>query len=393
MLNALGTIYYLSKNYLKNNVQFAEKGKFEILFYLIKIGDGTFIVDKKIFRSNKKIMNENFKLNLPHRPRRLRRNPARLAMCAETSLSPSDLIQPLFVVEGRNKCEKIDSMPGISRLSIDRLLKKCETLLALGVPAVALFPQINPRLKNNDADEAVNPDSVQNKAIRAVKKRFPELQVVADIALDPYTSHGHDGILNKDGDWILNDETVEVLVAMSAVAAQSGADFIAPSDMMDGRVGAIREALDELGFENTAIMAYTAKYASAFYGPFREAVGTLKKGKSGVDKSGYQLNPANTREALREASLDEKEGADIIMVKPAGHYLDIVSKLRQATSLPIAAYQVSGEYSMVCAAAQNGWIDFDKIRDESLISIKRAGADMILTYFAESFAQSFKSKK
>lgn len=336
-------------------------------------------------------MNENYALDIRYRPRRLRRNPSRLALCSETAVLPSDLIQPLFVVDGKNKNEKIDSMPGIFRMSIDQLLKKCEKLLRLGIPAVALFPQISPKLKNDRADEATNPDSVQNKAIRAVKKRFPELQVVADVALDPYTSHGHDGILNETGDWIANDETVETLVAMSAVAAQSGADFIAPSDMMDGRVGAIREALDEFGFVDTAIMAYTAKYASAFYGPFREAVGTLKRGKGGaaIDKSGYQLNPANSREALRETMLDEDEGADIIMVKPAGHYLDIILKVRQATSLPIAAYQVSGEYSMVCAAAQNGWVDFEKIRDESLVCIKRAGSDMILTYFAESFAEDF----
>ncbi|MBO7520805.1 MAG: porphobilinogen synthase, partial [Opitutales bacterium] len=200
-------------------------------------------------------MEEKFKLEIAQRPRRLRRNASRLALCRETILSPSDLIQPMFVVEGKNKCEKIGSMPDICRLSIDRLLKKCETLLKLGVCAVALFPQVNPRLKNESADEALNPESVQNKAIRAVKKRFPEMQIVADIALDPYTSHGHDGILNKAGDWILNDETVETLCAMSAIAAQSGADFIAPSDMMDGRVGAIRETLDELGFVDTAIMA------------------------------------------------------------------------------------------------------------------------------------------
>ena len=334
-------------------------------------------------------MEEKFKLEITQRPRRLRRNASRLALCRETHLAPSDLIQPMFVVEGKNKSEKIASMPGIFRLSIDRLLKKCEELLKLGVPAVALFPQVNPRLKNEAADEALNPESVQNKAIRAIKKRFPEMQIVADIALDPYTSHGHDGILNKAGDWILNDETVETLCAMSAIAAQAGADFIAPSDMMDGRVGAIRETLDELGFVDTAIMAYTAKYASAFYGPFRDAVGSQKKGGAAVDKSGYQLNPANTREALREVMLDEAEGADVIMVKPAGHYLDIISKAKEATALPIAAYQVSGEYSMVCAAAQNGWLDFKKIRDESLTCIKRAGADMILTYFAESFAADF----
>ena len=335
-------------------------------------------------------MKEDFKLDIKMRPRRLRRNKAVLGLCRETIVTPADLIQPLFVVEGRGKSEKISAMPGIARLSIDNLLRKCERLCQLGVPAIALFPQVKASLKNETGDEASNPDSIQNKAIRAVKKRFPELLIVADVALDPYTSHGHDGILNEAGDWILNDETVEALVAMSVVAATSGADFIAPSDMMDGRVGAIREALDECGFEETAIMAYTAKYASAFYGPFREAVGSAKKGAKSIDKSGYQLNPANSREALRELMLDEGEGADVVMVKPAGHYLDIISKLKEQTALPIAAYQVSGEYAMVCAAAKNGWIDFKKIRDESLTCIKRAGADMILSYFAESFAEDFR---
>lgn len=333
---------------------------------------------------------ENFKLDIKYRPRRLRRTSQHLGLCRETYLTPADLIMPLFVVEGKNKCEKIESMPNQFRLSIDNLLKKCETLSNLGVPAIALFPQVNPKLKTLQADEATNPDSIQNKAIRAVKKRFPQMLVVADVALDPYTSHGHDGILNKKGDWILNDETVEVLVAMSVVAAKSGADFIAPSDMMDGRVGAIRDALDEFGFEETSIMAYSAKYASAFYGPFRDAVGSKKgKGGAGLDKSGYQLNPANTREAIKEILLDEQEGADVVMVKPAGHYLDIIAKVREFTTLPIASYQVSGEYSMICAAAEKGWIDFKKVRDEALVSIKRAGSDMILTYFAESFAQDF----
>lgn len=336
-------------------------------------------------------MKKDFKLDIKMRPRRLRRNKSVLGLCRETLVTPADLIQPLFVVDGRAKSEKISAMPGVSRLSIDNLLRKCEKLCQLGIPAIALFPQIKTSLKNETGDEASNPDSIQNKAIRAVKKRFPELLIVADVALDPYTSHGHDGILNESGDWILNDETVEALVAMSVVAATSGADFIAPSDMMDGRVGAIREALDEFGLEETAIMAYTAKYASAFYGPFREAVGSAKKGAKPIDKTGYQLNPANTREALRELILDESEGADVIMVKPAGHYLDIIAKVKEQTTLPIAAYQVSGEYAMVCAAAKNGWIDFKKIRDESLTCIKRAGADMILTYFAEGFAEDYKS--
>ncbi|MBQ2721901.1 MAG: porphobilinogen synthase, partial [Opitutales bacterium] len=221
-------------------------------------------------------------------------------------------------------------------------------------------------------------------AIRAVKKRFPEMAIVADIALDPYTSHGHDGILDASGEWILNDETVEILAGMSVLAAQAGADFIAPSDMMDGRVGAIRNILDESDLSDTAIMAYSAKYASAFYGPFRDAIGSAPKSKTKkyLDKKGYQLNPANAREALREAQLDEEEGADILMVKPAGHYLDIIAKIKERTTLPIAAYQVSGEYSMIYAASKNGWLDHERVVKESLTSIKRAGADMILTYFA-----------
>ena len=331
-------------------------------------------------------MENNFKLDMKQRPRRLRRNSAILNLCRENIVVPSDLIQPLFVTAGR--AEKIESMPEIERLNYNGLLKKCEALLKLGVNAIALFPQVDPKLKSENAEEALNPDSLQNKAIRAVKKRFPEMLVVADIALDPYTSHGHDGILNSKGDWVLNDETVETLVGMSMIAAQSGADIIAPSDMMDGRVGAIREGLDELGFIDTAIMAYSAKYASAFYGPFRGAIGSGKGKSKALDKSGYQLNPANSSEALREAQLDELEGADILMIKPAGSYLDIVAKIREMSNLPIAAYQVSGEYAMIHAAAQRGWLDLQKARDESLQCIKRAGADMILTYFAESYSKS-----
>ena len=262
-------------------------------------------------------------------------------------------------------------------------------MLKSGVSAVAPFPLVDRSKKSLRADEAVNPKSLANRAIAAVKKRFPEMTVVADIALDPYTSHGHDGILDGSGTWIVNDETVEILAGMSLVAAQSGADFVAPSDMMDGRIGAIRSVLDDCDFQDTAIMAYSAKYASAFYGPFRDAIGSSPKaqGKTRkyLDKKGYQLNPANTREALKEAALDEEEGADVIMVKPAGHYLDIVAKIKERTTLPIAAYQVSGEYSMIMAAAQNGWLDADRTIMESLTSIKRAGADMILTYFAEYF--------
>ena len=244
--------------------------------------------------------------------------------------------------------------------------------MKLGVRAIAPFPLVEDSLKSLHADEAVNPKSLANRAIAAVKKRFPEMIVAADIALDPYTSHGHDGILDDSGTWIINDETVEILAAMSVLAAQSGADFVAPSDMMDGRIGAIRSALDECDFDETAIMAYSAK-------------------KKYLDKRGYQLNPANTSEALREAALDEEEGADVIMVKPAGSYLDIVAKIKARTNLPVAAYQVSGEYSMIMAAAQKGWVDLERVRDESVLSIKRAGADIILTYFALDIAAKLRA--
>lgn len=331
-------------------------------------------------------MEENFKLDIMQRPRRLRRNPAMLAMCEETLVRPCDLIQPLFVTH-ENESAPIESMPNQMRLTMDDLLRKCENLMTLGIQAVALFPHVKDSLKTPDAGEALNPKSTQNKAISALKEALPELQIVADIALDPYTPHGHDGFLNSRGNWILNDETVEMLVRMSVVAARAGADIIAPSDMMDGRIGAIRKGLDDAGFSDVAIMSYSAKYASALYGPFRGAIGSAQA--KPIDKTGYQLNPANCQEALREAHLDEFEGADILMVKPAGFYLDIISKIRKRTNLPVAAYQVSGEYAMICAAAQNGWIDLQKARDESLISIKRAGANIILTYFAESFARAF----
>lgn len=331
-------------------------------------------------------MEENFKLDIKKRPRRLRKSASILELCEETSLKTSDLILPVFIKEGKNGSEKIPSMPKVNRHTIDSLMRVCAQCLSRGVRAIAPFPSVENSKKSLDAKEALNPDSLANKAIRAIKKRFPEMTVIADIALDPYTSHGHDGILNKACDWILNDETVEILSGMSALAANAGADFIAPSDMMDGRIGAIRDALDQCGFEETAIMAYSAKYASAFYGPFRDAVGSAPKKGAGnkkyLDKMGYQLNPANAREALKEAALDEEEGADVLMVKPAGMYLDIISKLREKSNLPIAAYQVSGEYSAIMAAAQKGWIDLERAKKESLTCIKRAGADMILTYFA-----------
>ena len=354
-------------------------------------------------------MNENFKLDMKKRPRRLRKSEAILDLCTENRVCPSDLILPVFVKDGKSGADKIPSMPNVYRHTVESLLKLCERALKSGVRAIAPFPHIEQTKKSPHADEDLSEKSIANRAISAVKKRFPEMAIIADIALDPYTSHGHDGILDPSGKWILNDETVEILSAMALVAAQSGADFVAPSDMMDGRIGAIRAALDDCDFTETAIMAYSAKYASAFYGPFRDAVGsapkqseppkrgkhqTLKGNKNGIaeqeppkakkylDKRGYQLNPSNSREALREAALDEEEGADVIMVKPAGYYLDIIAKIKERTTLPIAAYQVSGEYAMIHAAAQRGWIDLERAKNESLAAIKRAGADMILTYFA-----------
>ena len=340
-------------------------------------------------------MEEKFKLDMAKRPRRLRKGAAIVSLCAENRLDPADMILPVFIMEGKSGAAKIPSMPNVYRHTIDSLLKLCDGALKCGVRAIAPFPLVEQSLKTLKADEAINPKSLANRAIAAVKKRFPEMIIAADIALDPYTSHGHDGILDRSGEWILNDETVEILAAMSVLAAQAGANFVAPSDMMDGRIGAIRGALDECDFEDTAIMAYSAKYASAYYGPFRDAIGSTPKTDSNakkkyLDKRGYQLNPANCSEALREAQLDEEEGADVIMVKPAGSYLDIVAKVKARTNLPVAAYQVSGEYSMIMAAAQKGWLDLERTRDESVISIKRAGADIILTYFALDIAKSLR---
>lgn len=328
-------------------------------------------------------MSAKFKLDMKKRPRRLRKGESVLGLCQETHVSPSDLILPVFVKEGSG-ADEIESMPGVFRHSEDSLLKLCEKALSKGVRAIAPFPLVDSSLKNERADESFNPKSTANMAIKSVKKRFPEITVFADIALDPYTSHGHDGVLDETGTWLINDETVEILCKMALSAAEAGADFVAPSDMMDGRIGAIRSHLDANGLEETGIMAYSAKYASALYGPFRDAIGSAPKGgqKKYLDKRGYQLNPANAREALREAALDEEEGADILMVKPASFYLDIISKLKAASNLPIAAYQVSGEYSMILAAAQNGWIDLERAKQESLLAIKRAGADIILSYFA-----------
>ncbi|HWZ94185.1 MAG TPA: porphobilinogen synthase [Opitutaceae bacterium] len=332
-------------------------------------------------------MPENFKLDLTQRPRRLRRTASLRALVEGTVLRPQNFIAPLFVVEGKGRPEPIASMPGVFRRSITDLVKECRALAKLGVPAVALFPKLEARLKDTEGSAALREDALVLRAVRAVKKAVPGLTVMTDIALDPYTTHGHDGVLTADGSDVDNDRTVEILVKMAVLHARAGVDFVAPSDMMDGRVGAIRRALDVAGCTQTGIMAYSAKFASAYYGPFREAVGSAKAaGTPSLDKRTYQLNPANRRESFTEVALDAAEGADIVMVKPAGPYLDIIRDVRQRTNKPVAAYQVSGEYSQIHAAAQRGWLDLEACRNESLLAIKRAGADMILTYFAKDMA-------
>lgn len=333
-------------------------------------------------------MAEKFKLDLPVRPRRLRRSASVRALVEETVLRPADFIAPLFVIEGQGAPEPVGSMPGVMRYSINDLVEECRVLASLGVPAVALFPKLEAGCKDELGTQALREDTLIVRAVRAVKAAVPGLVVMTDIALDPYTSHGHDGLLTKDGSDLANDETVEVLMKMAVLHARAGVDFVAPSDMMDGRIGAIRRALDEAGHEETAIMAYSSKFASAYYGPFRDAVGTSAIGKVAgpADKKTYQLNPANRREAVVEALLDESEGADILMVKPAGPYLDVIRDVREAVSRPLAAYQVSGEFAQLQAAAKLGWLDLQKTRKESLLAIKRAGADMILTYFAKDMA-------
>jgi porphobilinogen synthase len=334
-------------------------------------------------------MAKNFKLNLTHRPRRLRRQPSRRALVAETVLRVEDLIAPLFVVEGKGRPEPITSMPGVCRFNIIDLVKECRELHALGVPAVALFPKLDAKLKDAGGTEALNKATLVLRAVRAVKQAVPGLTIITDVALDPYTSHGHDGVLTAAADDVDNDRTVLILCRMAVLQAAAGVDFVAPSDMMDGRVGAIRKALDAAGYADTGILAYSAKYNSAYYGPFREAVGSAKAaGTRLLSKATYQMNPANRREAIREVQLDVAEGADIVMVKPAGLYLDIIREVRNATRTPVAAYQISGEYAQIQAAARLGWLDLERCRDESLLAIKRAGADMILTYFAKDVAKA-----
>ena len=327
-------------------------------------------------------------LTLPRRSRRNRRTQAVRDLVQETDVRVTDLIQPLFVVDGTGDPEPLETMPGISRRCVRDLLTEAARVAALGIPAVALFPKVDAAFKDREGSHGLDADNVLYRAIRAVKKEVPELLVIADVALDPYTDHGHDGIPTPDGAAIDNDESVELLAHMAVLEAEAGADWVAPSDMMDGRVDAIRAALDEADCVNTGILAYAAKFASALYGPFREAVGSGQAaGTAHLDKRTYQLNPANRREAIEDALLDEEEGADALMVKPAGLYLDVIHELRTQTLLPLAAYQVSGEYAQIHAAARLGWLDLRKTRDESLLAIKRAGADMILTYFASQVAE------
>ena len=314
------------------------------------------------------------------RTRRLRKDAFSRALVQEHRLHPSDLILPVFVVDGERQRQDVPSMPGVQRLSLDRLLPVAEECLALGVPVMALFPVIAPELKTPDGREALNPDGLVPRVVRELKRRLPELGVLTDVALDPFTSHGQDGLLDASG-YVLNDETVEVLTRQALLQAESGVDIVAPSDMMDGRIGAIRDVLEERRLIHTKIMAYSAKYASAFYGPFRDAVGSAGNlGKS--NKRVYQMDPANGDEALREVALDIAEGADMVMVKPGMPYLDIVRRVKDAFRMPTFAYQVSGEYAMLKAAAANGWLDHDAVMMEALLAFKRAGADGVLTYFA-----------
>ncbi len=314
------------------------------------------------------------------RLRRMRANDFSRRMMRETVLTANDLIWPVFVIEGEDRSEAVESMPGVERLSIDRLLEQAAKCVDLGIPAITLFPVTAPQAKTDDAGEAWNPEGLAQRTIRALKQAYPELGVITDVALDPYTSHGQDGLLDDSG-YVVNDLTVEALIKQAVSHADAGADVVAPSDMMDGRVGAIREALEAGGFVNTKILAYSAKYASAFYGPFRDAVGSAGALGSG-NKYTYQMDPANTDEALSEVALDLEEGADMVMVKPGMPYLDVVRRVKEAFGVPTFVYQVSGEYAMLKAASINGWLDERAVVMEALTGIKRAGADGILTYFA-----------
>jgi len=320
--------------------------------------------------------------------RRMRKDNFSRRLMRENILTPNDLIYPVFVLEGQAQREQIPSMPGVNRLSIDLLLEEASEAYDLGVPAMALFPVTPLEVKSDDAREAYNPDGLAQRAVRALKKELPELGVITDVALDPFTSHGQDGLIDEAG-YVLNDETVEVLIKQALSHAEAGADVVAPSDMMDGRIGAIREALESAGHRNTRILAYSAKYASSFYGPFRDAVGSAAN-LGGGNKYSYQMDPANSDESLREVAMDLEEGADMVMVKPGMPYLDIVQRVKETFKVPTYVYHVSGEYAMLKAAAQNGWLDEKAVVLEALLGCKRAGADGILTYYAKQVARWLK---
>ncbi|MDH2345550.1 porphobilinogen synthase [Bradyrhizobium sp. SSUT77] len=327
-------------------------------------------------------------LDLTVRPRRNRKAEWARRMVRENVLTTDDLIWPLFLIDGNNRREQIASMPGVDRLSVDQAVREAERAMKLTIPCLALFPYTDPSLRDEEGSEATNPNNLVCQAVRAIKKEFPEIGILCDVALDPFTSHGHDGLIS-DGK-ILNDETVAVLVRQALVQAEAGCDIIAPSDMMDGRVAAIREGLDHTGLLDVQIMAYAAKYASAFYGPFRDAIGSAKTLTG--DKRTYQMDSANTDEALREVELDIAEGADMVMVKPGMPYLDVVRRVKDTFAMPTFAYQVSGEYAMIAAAANNGWLDGDRAMMESLLAFKRAGADGVLSYFAPRVAEKLRAQ-
>lgn len=327
-------------------------------------------------------------LDLTVRPRRNRKAEWARRMVRENVLTTDDLIWPLFLIDGNNKREQVASMPGVDRLSVDQAVREAERAMKLTIPCLALFPYTDPSLRDEEGSEATNPDNLVCQAVRAIKKEFPDIGILCDVALDPFTSHGHDGLI-ADGK-ILNDETVAVLVRQALVQAEAGCDIIAPSDMMDGRVAAIREGLDRAGLLDVQIMAYAAKYASAFYGPFRDAIGSAKTLTG--DKRTYQMDSANTDEALREVELDIAEGADMVMVKPGMPYLDVVRRVKDTFAMPTFAYQVSGEYAMIAAAANNGWLDGERAMMESLVAFKRAGADGVLSYFAPKVAEKLRAE-
>jgi len=331
-------------------------------------------------------------INFPNtRMRRMRRHDFSRRLMRENVLSTNDLIYPMFVIEGNNQRQEIASMPGVERLSIDLLLEEAYQIHQLGIPAIALFPVTSTEKKSDDAKEAYNPEGLAQRCVRALKQAFPNLGIITDVALDPFTSHGQDGLINSEG-YVVNDETVEVLCKQALSHAQAGVDIVAPSDMMDGRIGAIRQTLETNNYINTLILAYSAKYASSFYGPFRDAVGSAGNLGTG-NKYSYQMDPANSDEALREIQLDLDEGADMIMVKPGMPYLDIIRRAKEQFAVPTFAYQVSGEYAMLKAASMNGWLDEQQVVLESLLAFKRAGSDAILSYYAKDVAQWLKAEK